>query len=62
MVIFQLVGIAVEFGTAQLVHSELGFAGLVLLTLALVGIRTGNPRLAGWAAFLFLLLTLQLQN
>jgi hypothetical protein len=61
MVIFQLVGAAIEFGTAQLVRSELGFAGLVLPTLVLVGIRAGHPRLAGWAAFLFLLLTLQLQ-
>lgn len=61
MIFFQLVGATVEFGTAQLVHSELGFAGLVLLTLALVGIRTRQPRLAGWAAFLFFLLALQLQ-
>ncbi|MFJ4834856.1 hypothetical protein ACIP79_33850 [Streptomyces sp. NPDC088747] len=62
MFFFQLVGAAVEYGTAQLVHSELGFAGLVLLTVALVGIRTGQPRLAGWSAFLFLLLTFQLQS
>ncbi|MFE6483037.1 hypothetical protein ACFVGN_08900 [Streptomyces sp. NPDC057757] len=62
MIFFQLVGAAVEFGTVQLAQSKLGFAGLVLLTLALVGIRTGQPRLAGWAALLFFLLTLQLQS
>jgi len=61
MIFFQLVGAAVEFATVQLVQTKLGFAGLVLLTLALVGIRAGHPRLAGWAAFVFLLLTLQLQ-
>ena len=61
MILFQLVGAAVEFATAQLVRTELGFAGLVLLTLALVGVRAGHPRLAGWAALVFLLLTLQLQ-
>jgi len=62
MVIFQVVGAAVEFGMAQLVQKELGFAGLVLVTLALVGVRAGHPRLAGWAAALFFLLTLQLQT
>jgi hypothetical protein len=62
MVIFQVVGAAVEFGMAQLVQTELGFAGLILLTLALVGVRAGHPRLAGWAAFLFVLLALQLQT
>jgi len=62
MIFFQLVGAAVEFLTADLVRTNLGFAGLVALTLALVGIRAGHPRLAGWAAFAFLLLTLQLQT
>jgi hypothetical protein len=61
MVFFQLVGVCVEFAMAQLVQSRLGFAGLVLLTLVLVGIRTGHPRLAWWSAGLFFLLTLRLQ-
>ena len=61
VVVFQLVGTAVQYGTAQLVESEVGFAGLVLLTLALVGARAGHPRLAWWSVGLFFLLTLQLQ-
>ncbi|MFD9330733.1 hypothetical protein [Streptomyces sp. NPDC060065] len=61
MVFFQLVGTGVRFGVTQLVQTELGFKGLVLLTLVLVGIRARHPRLALWAAGLFFLLTLQLQ-
>ncbi|MFG3169174.1 hypothetical protein [Streptomyces sp. NPDC048200] len=62
MVVFQLIGAAVEFGTGYLVQSRLGVVGLVLLTLALVGVRAREPRLAGWAALLFLLLCLQVQS
>jgi hypothetical protein len=61
MVFFQLVGVGVEFAIAQLVQSTLGYAGLLLLTLVLVGVRGGHPRLACWSAGLFFLLTLQLQ-
>lgn len=61
MVFFQLIGAAVEFSAAQLVRTRLGLVGLALLTLLLVGIRAGHPRLVGWTAFALLLLTLQLQ-
>jgi hypothetical protein len=59
MVFFQLVGTLVEFMTTQFVQAQLGFAGLVMLTLVLVGVRAGHARLAGWSAVIFLLLTLQ---
>ncbi|MBQ0847514.1 hypothetical protein ACFU9Y_03755 [Streptomyces sp. NPDC057621] len=56
-----LLGIGVKFAITQLVQARLGFAGLVLLALLLVGVRAGYPRLAWWSAGLFFLLTLQLQ-
>jgi hypothetical membrane protein len=40
---------------------KLGLAGLVLLTLLLVGVRVEHPRLAWWSAALFFLLALHLQ-
>jgi hypothetical protein len=61
VIFFQLVGVAIEFGVTQLVRSRLGLAGLVLLTLLVVGVRAGHPRLVWWSAGLFFLLTLQLQ-
>jgi hypothetical protein len=43
-----------------LVQWKLGFTGLVLMTMVLMGMRAGHPRLAGWAVFVLFLLTLQL--
>ncbi|MDQ1037141.1 hypothetical protein QFZ75_003557 [Streptomyces sp. V3I8] len=61
MVFFQLLGACIRLALSQLVQSRLGFTGLVLLALLLVGVRAGHPRLAWWSAGLFFLLTLQLQ-
>ncbi|MFF2124867.1 hypothetical protein ACFVW1_05630 [Streptomyces olivochromogenes] len=65
MIFFQLVGIGVQFCVSQLVQTRLGFAGLVVFTMALVGVKAKNPRLARWSAGtlagLFVLLTLRLQ-
>ncbi|MGW3632550.1 hypothetical protein ACWD7F_20695 [Streptomyces sp. NPDC005122] len=61
MVFFQLVVAVLEFGTAQLVRSRLGLAGLLVLTSLVVGIRAGSARLVWWSAALFFLLTLQIQ-
>ncbi len=61
MVFFQLLGVCIEFAMSQLVRSRLGLAGMVLLTLAVVGARAGHPRTAWWSAGLFFLLTLQVQ-
>ncbi|MHA5052275.1 hypothetical protein [Streptomyces sp. SD15] len=65
MVFFQLVGTGIEFWISQLVRTHLGFAGLVLFTVALLGVQAEHPRLARWSAGvlagLFFLLTLQLQ-
>ncbi|MET8407625.1 hypothetical protein ABZV34_05860 [Streptomyces sp. NPDC005195] len=61
MVFFQLVVAVLEFGTAQLVRSRLGLAGLLVLTSLVVGIRAGSARLVWWSAALFFLLTLQMQ-
>lgn len=57
VIFFQLVGVGLELGVTQL-----GLVGLVLLTLLLVGVRAGHPRLAWWSAALFFLLTLQIQT
>ncbi|MFF3487598.1 hypothetical protein ACFYXC_30600 [Streptomyces sp. NPDC002701] len=40
----------------------LGLAGIVLMSLLVVGVRAGHPRWAWWSAGLFFLLTLQLQT
>jgi hypothetical protein len=61
MVFFQLLGAYIGFVLSQLVRSRLGFAGLVLLALMLVGVRAKHPRLVWWSAGLFFLLTLQVQ-
>jgi hypothetical protein len=62
MITWQVVGVCIEFAASQLVQSRLGLASLILLTLLLVAVRTGHPRLACWSAALFFLLTLQLQT
>lgn len=61
VIFFQLLGVGVEFCVTQLVQTRLGLAGVVLLTLLLVGVRAGHPRLVWWSAALFFLLTLQIQ-
>ncbi|GAX57034.1 hypothetical protein [Streptomyces olivochromogenes] len=65
MIFFQLVGIGVQFCVSQLVQTRLGFAGLVVFTMALVGVKAEHPRLVRWSAGalagLFVLLTLRLQ-
>jgi hypothetical protein len=62
VIFFQLVCLGIEFSVTQLVRMKLGLVGLVLLTLLLVGVRAGHPRLAWWSAALFFLLTLQIQT
>ncbi|MEV4450854.1 MULTISPECIES: hypothetical protein [Streptomyces] len=66
MIFFQLVGVGVQFCVSQLVQTRLGFAGLVVFTVALVGVQAEHPRLVRWSAGvlagLFFLLTLQLQT
>jgi hypothetical protein len=61
VIFFQLVCMGVELGVTQLVRTEIGLVGVVLLALLLVGVRAGHPRLAWWSAALFFLLTLQIQ-
>jgi hypothetical protein len=56
MLLFQLGVAAVQFTVAQLVQSEIGVKGLLLLALAAVGVRARNAPLALSAAVFFILL------
>lgn len=56
MLLFQLGLAAVQFAAGQLVQSEVGVKGLLLLALAAVGIRARNAPLAVSAAAFFVLL------
>jgi hypothetical protein len=56
MLLFQLGVAAVQFAVAQLVQSEIGVKGLLLLALAAVGIRARNAPLTGSAVVFFALL------
>lgn len=47
MIFFQLVGMGIEFCVSQLVQTRLGFAGLVVFTVALVGVQAEHP---AWSA------------
>lgn len=56
MLLFQLGVAAVQFTVAQLVQSEIGVKGLLLLGLAAVGVRARNAPLTGSAVAFFVLL------
>jgi len=59
MVFLQLAGTAVQFWVTELIQSEIGFPGVLLLSLAAIGIRTRNTALTGSAAVFFVLLMTQ---
>ncbi|MER6122795.1 hypothetical protein ABT173_08930 [Streptomyces sp. NPDC001795] len=59
MVVFQLVGAAVQFGVAEMVQSRIGLWGVLLMTVAAVGIRARNTAMTCWAVTLFVVLMTQ---
>lgn len=63
MIVWELVGVVVQFGVSRLVETEFGPVGLVLLTgataLALLGGQARRIHPVWWAAFFLVLLTIQ---
>ncbi|MDX3133423.1 hypothetical protein PV367_27400 [Streptomyces europaeiscabiei] len=59
MVVWEMVGAAVQFAAGHLVRQALGPLGLALLITALVACKVGQVHPAWWAALLFLLLMVQ---
>ncbi|MEU6098990.1 hypothetical protein [Streptomyces sp. NPDC047079] len=61
MVYAQLVGAALQLWATELVQRETGLAGVLLLSLAAVGIRARKTALTGSAAALFFFVVLMAQ-
>ncbi|MET8955927.1 hypothetical protein [Streptomyces sp. NPDC004533] len=61
MVSVQLVEAAVQFGVTELVQRETGLVGVLLLSLAAVGIRARRTAMTGSAAAMFFFVVLMAQ-